>query len=455
MGGYIKDQPAGTIYISTLKLDDTNASNYLTFDWSEDDTADRTLGIAVGGGNRVITLSGNPTLADWFDQSVKAAATPAFATLNLSGTSNQIVLQSAGVTGTITATPAASNKIWTLQNITGTIYQTGGSDVAVADGGTGLGVYVVGDIIHATATGTLAGLADVATGSVLVSGGINTAPAYSASPTLTTSLTVPTITGSVASGGSLTLNSTSHATKGYVNVADMLGLSATARNLKTWWNFEDFIGGTNTIGDRRGIWRTYISGAEASIGDVAATALRPGLWRFSAGTTTTGKAAIGLGHTTAATLLFGGGIYTIETDIYITTLSDGTDTYILRFGFVNSVTGDATNGAYFEYTDVGGGTPTPNWYRCTASNSVRTKTDTATVAAAGAWTRLKLVVNAAGTSVEYFINGVSVGSNTENIPTGAGRETDAVLSIIKTAGTTARTADVDWAWLHIDLTTSR
>ena len=50
--------------------------------------------------------------------------------------------------------------------------------LAVARGGTGLGSYSVGDIVYASGTGTLAGLADVATGNVLLSGGTNTAPAY-------------------------------------------------------------------------------------------------------------------------------------------------------------------------------------------------------------------------------------------------------------------------------------
>lgn len=50
--------------------------------------------------------------------------------------------------------------------------------LAVARGGTGLSSYAVGDIVYASGTGTLARLADVATGNVLLSGGTNTAPVY-------------------------------------------------------------------------------------------------------------------------------------------------------------------------------------------------------------------------------------------------------------------------------------
>ncbi|MBT6045787.1 MAG: hypothetical protein HOG49_03095, partial [Candidatus Scalindua sp.] len=58
-------------------------------------------------------------------------------------------------------------------------YYAGGTDVSVTDGGTGLSVYAIGDIVYASNTTTLAGLADVAVGSVLISGGVGVAPAWS------------------------------------------------------------------------------------------------------------------------------------------------------------------------------------------------------------------------------------------------------------------------------------
>jgi hypothetical protein len=50
--------------------------------------------------------------------------------------------------------------------------------VAVANGGTNIASYTVGDILYASATTTLSKLADVATGSVLLSGGTSTAPSW-------------------------------------------------------------------------------------------------------------------------------------------------------------------------------------------------------------------------------------------------------------------------------------
>lgn len=50
--------------------------------------------------------------------------------------------------------------------------------LAVGRGGTGIASYAVGDIVYASAASTLAKLAAVATGNVLISGGVTTAPAW-------------------------------------------------------------------------------------------------------------------------------------------------------------------------------------------------------------------------------------------------------------------------------------
>lgn len=60
----------------------------------------------------------------------------------------------------------------------------GAGVVPCANGGTGLSSYAVGDLLYASATCTLSKLAGVATGQVLASGGVTTAPAWSATPFL-------------------------------------------------------------------------------------------------------------------------------------------------------------------------------------------------------------------------------------------------------------------------------
>jgi hypothetical protein len=64
-----------------LKIEDTNASHLLTIAPGSDLTANRTLTLTTGDAARTLTLSGDPTLGDWFDQSVKTGASPNFVTV--------------------------------------------------------------------------------------------------------------------------------------------------------------------------------------------------------------------------------------------------------------------------------------------------------------------------------------------------------------------------------------
>lgn len=93
-----------------LWLKDTGAS----FEWKLQATntgisADRTLTIDQGDANRTITLSGNPTLNDWFDQDVKTTGTPQHARIGIGQAAHGTVLlavnDATGAPGT-TATPA-------------------------------------------------------------------------------------------------------------------------------------------------------------------------------------------------------------------------------------------------------------------------------------------------------------------------------------------------------------
>ena len=55
---------------------------------------------------------------------------------------------------------------------------TVGGTLVAANGGTGQSSYTVGDLLYASATNTLAKLADVATGNALISGGVGVAPSW-------------------------------------------------------------------------------------------------------------------------------------------------------------------------------------------------------------------------------------------------------------------------------------
>lgn len=77
-------------------------------------------------------------------------------------------------TNAVTITVDAKGR---LTAVSTTPITTGGT-VAAANGGTGQTSYTVGDLLYASATTTLSKLADVATGNVLLSGGIATAPSW-------------------------------------------------------------------------------------------------------------------------------------------------------------------------------------------------------------------------------------------------------------------------------------
>jgi hypothetical protein len=93
----------------------------------------------------------------------------------------------------------------------------------------------------------------------------------------------------------------------------------------------------------------------------------------------------------------------------------------------------------------------------TASNSVRTKTagTGATAAVSTGWHRFKIVVNSNATSIQYFVDGTSIGTVTTNIPTATTRTTLGSFNIQKSAGTTNRTFKVDYFQYRNSLTTPR
>lgn len=76
----------GTITIPNtgLHILDTGGDHDLIIAPGSDLSADRQLTLTTGDAARTITLSGNPTLDDWFDQSIKVAASPTFAGITVS-----------------------------------------------------------------------------------------------------------------------------------------------------------------------------------------------------------------------------------------------------------------------------------------------------------------------------------------------------------------------------------
>ena len=112
-------------------------------------------------------------------------------------------------------------------------------------------------------------------------------------------------------------------------------------------------------------------------------------------------------------ILLGGGAITLNWVIDIATLSAASPRYIFRFGFGDTDNADQANGVYFEYSDnINSG----DWVIKTAAASSRTTTNTATAVTTG-YKNFQISINAAGTSAEFFIDGVSQGTIATNLPT--------------------------------------
>lgn len=123
-------------------------------------------------------------------------------------------------------------------------------------------------------------------------------------------------------------------------------------------------------------------------------------------------------------------------------LSDATDEYIIRVGFISSKTSAAvTNGIWFEYNRL----TSTNWLICSNGGSGPTQTDSGIAASASTWYDLKFRFNAAGTSISYWINGTSAGSVTTNLPDSTTIVYPCFL-IVKSAGTNARILDFDYCY---------
>ena len=130
-------------------------------------------------------------------------------------------------------------------------------------------------------------------------------------------------------------------------------------------------------------------------------------------------------------------------------LSDGTDTYAVEFGFGDQSTanGTITEGIYWRYTHSEN---SGNWtIKCVHASST-TSANTSSAADTN-WHVFKIVVNAAATSVAFYIDGSQVANSpiTTNIPQDTGQSTGPFFRILKSAGSTARYLLMDAFFMQI------
>jgi hypothetical protein len=187
------------------------------------------------------------------------------------------------------------------------------------------------------------------------------------------------------------------------------------------------------------------------------TANRQGIIELSTSTSATARSYIATSNqTTAQSMVLGGGRILYETSVQVPTLSTSGERFAFISGFtsaLNNIT--IPNGAAFLYDEGGvaiGSAASANWQVLTAAGGSRTYTTTATTVTAGQWHKLQVIVNAAATSVGFYIDGTLVHTETSTIPTAA---IGFANQIIKSNGTTARTVLVDYVYLKQKYTTAK
>lgn len=181
------------------------------------------------------------------------------------------------------------------------------------------------------------------------------------------------------------------------------------------------------------------------------TAAHPGIFTLSSSTSSTGNAGIFFGNasSTTAPIIVGGGAIDLYWVIQMPTLSTSGERYIANFGFGDTY-GNATqgNGIYFTCAD---NINSAQWRGITTSASTPTNVDSST-ATTTSYTTLRININAAGTLVTFYVNGVSIGTSSTNIPTAT---IVPFVQMTKSIGSTARTVNIDLFYMYQKLTAAR
>lgn len=198
-------------------------------------------------------------------------------------------------------------------------------------------------------------------------------------------------------------------------------------------------------------WNSFVAGAAAAYGNstygINSTERVIGAISLQTGSTGTGRASLAqLGN-----VLFGlGHSLRLRFRIAVQDLGTLAENYTVYFGYGDTTgAGDQANGAYFRYNyNVNSG----RWEGVTANGGARTAVNTG-ITTDLTYMVFEIRVNSAGTSVEFYINGTLVGTNTTNIPTA--NYVYPIMKIEKSNGTTTRYLHNDWYDHAISLTSAR
>ena len=222
--------------------------------------------------------------------------------------------------------------------------------------------------------------------------------------------------------------------------------------------------------DFLGVFTTSTNdGNISSDGNVAQTttalnsdANKQGFANVNTSNATAGYGNIYIGHNATPNFILGGGVVSYETLIWLPSLSTSGERFSCLIGFSSGVLNqnNSANNIAFLYDEGniafgGGGGASANWRAVTTDTAVRTFTDTGIAVNAGAFIKLRIVVNANASSVEFFIDNTLVATHTTNIPSGNTKRLSVRNYIQKSVGSTTRLLILDYVKLQQTFTTAR
>lgn len=221
--------------------------------------------------------------------------------------------------------------------------------------------------------------------------------------------------------------------------------------LGRFYIYDDFMGNlsagsgaSNNLGNTN-INTQHYGGTNPTSSDVSASG-HPGVIQI---VQNTGAGGCGNSLGNAYGLFSGEGTITAQWVVQLPTLSTASPRYIMYIGLMNkTATGVPTKGCWFQYSDnVNSG----NWTINTSGAS--TTTANTSTAADTSWHNYKVILNAAGTSVSFYIDNVQVANSpiSTNLPNATFGNQVALDSSVGNGNT----FNADLYITQVDLTTTR